>query len=353
MGLSSSNRSHFYFVCTNYGSIKDGIGHYTSKIVNELKKKDLLNISVFSSETYNLSKIRLFLSFRMSIELIRLLKLLYKNSTKDYIILEYPFVEYNPLFLIVFMLVKLLKKSNSKIVLSLHEYRRTKIFRKIFTKMLILNSDVVLFTKKEDITSFLNKNIIFRKRIIPANIEPSNELKTVIRDSLNICFFGIINFNTKEINNMIKGWELYLNNSKNNKIQFHFISSTKNQSIKKNEKLYYHFGLEDYEVSKLLQKMQFMVLPLKPKISVNNGSLSVGCIHKCIPVGIFDNEFFDKNFGLSMKNYSIQEFEKIFNIINNLDSNFIEEKSKSIYEYGKIKSIKNSVNSYFELLDIL
>lgn len=350
MDISLLSRPNFYFVCTNYGSNKDGIGHYTSKIVYALKKKDLLNINVYSSKTYNLSKIRLFLSFRVSKELIRLLKSLYKNSNKNYIILEYPFVEYNPFFLIVLMLIRISKKSNSKIVLSLHEYSRTKLFRKLYIKVLVHNSDVVLFTKNEDITPFLSKNIVFSKRIIPANIEPRNELKSVIRDSLNICFFGIINFDTKEINNMIEGWELYLDNSNSNTIQFHFITSTKNENIITNKKLKYHYSLEDEAVSNLLSKMQFMILPLKPKISINNGSLSVGCIHKCIPVGVFDNEYFDKDFGLSMKDYSVQEFEKTFNTINNLNNSLIEKMSKSIYEYGKIKSVKNSIDSYFELL---
>lgn len=41
MDSSSLSKPHFYFLCTNYGCSKDGIGHYTSKIVDELKKINL------------------------------------------------------------------------------------------------------------------------------------------------------------------------------------------------------------------------------------------------------------------------------------------------------------------------
>lgn len=352
MDLNSLNKPHFHFVCTNYGSNKDGIGHYTSKIVNELKKNDSFNVAVYSGITHNFSKSKLFVSIRMSLALLKLKKTLKNTKNKNFIILEYPFVEYNPLFLIILISIKLQKKTNHKIVVSLHEYCRTKLFRKLFIKLLIPISDVVLFTKMEDIKPFINKKIIFNKRIIPANIEPTHRKIIEPTELLNICFFGIINFETKEINNMIKGWELYCNKYSNTKLRFHFITSSLNKEIKEKQKINCHFGLEDKQVSTLLHKMQFMILPLKPKISVNNGSLAVSCIHECVPVGIFDEEYFNENFGIRMKNYSVVDFIKIYELISALDFNSRKNKSNLAYKYGKEMSVVQSVKSYSNLVKL-
>jgi len=346
------NKSSFYFVCTNYGSSKDGIGHYTSRLVSELKKNDLYEVRMFSGKTDNLSKLKLILSLNVSLNLLKLRKELKRNSSPIYVVLEYPFLEYNPLFILILGFIRLNKKQNDKIIVSLHEYKRTKFFRKLFTKLLIPFSDIVLFTKEEDIETFREKKITFKKRVIPSNIVPRIRTKTEINKPLNICFFGTINFRTKEINNMIKGWEVYCQEFlSNQQVKFHFISSTFNEEIKKNSFLTYHYDLNDDRVSVLLNQMHFMILPLRPKISINNGSLSVGCVHGCIPVGFFDNRYFDSDFGLSMKDYSLAEFIKIYKLIANMDVGKLENKLNLAYQYGKTKSIKNTVNSYLSLIE--
>ena len=231
MDLNLSNKANFYFVCTNYSSTKDGIGHYTSKIVKELKKDKLLNVYVYSADTYNLSKLYLFFSLKMTIVLFKVMRLTLCSKEKNFILLEYPFVEYNPIFFLALTLLKILKHKNTKIVISLHEYSRTKKLRKLFIELLLPFSDIVLFTKEIDVELFVNKNIYFKKRIIPTNIEPQTKFVPLYDEkNINICFFGIINFETKEIDNMIKAWNVYSNET--TKIKFHVISSSFDSSIK-------------------------------------------------------------------------------------------------------------------------
>lgn len=353
MGLNTSNKINFYFVCTNYASSRDGIGHYTSKIVNELKKNSSLQVSVYSKNTYHLSKIKLFFSLKMTKEIIKLTRVIDKKSGNNYIVLEYPFVEYNPSVLLALLILKKKKKDTDKIVISLHEYSRTKKIRKLFIKALLPVSDIVLYTKDDDIKPFIKQNITFKKRIIPANIQPKKEIKTTfaINNILNIGFFGIINFKTKEIYNMIKSWEVYKKNTKS-KTQFHFISSSYNKDLANNQFIKYYHNLSDTDVSKLLLKINFLILPLKPKISINNGSLSAGCIHKCIPVGVFDSKYFDEDFGLRMKNYSVEEFDKVYSLIHGLNFAEIEKKSNLAYEYGNKKSIVSCTRSYIDLINL-
>lgn len=351
MGLDSLSKPHYHFVCTNYGSSKDGIGHYTSKIVNELNKKGDFNVSVYEASTDNLAKFRLFLSIRMSLVLLNVMRTIKKSLHENYIILEYPFVEYNPLFLFVLALIKIKKNSRTKIVISLHEYSRTKLFRKLFIKLLIPLGDIILFTKKEDVEPFLNKGVILKKRIIPANIEPLCRKRIAPTEIINICFFGIVNFETKAIDNMLKGWEWFCEKHLKSKIQFHFISSTFNDKINEAKNITCHFGLNDQDVSIILHKMQFMILPLKPQISINNGSLSVSCIHECVPVGVFDTDFFNLNFGLAMDNYSIEAFIQAYEKINNFEYDVLKEKSNTVFEYGRKNSAALAAQYYYNLVE--
>ncbi|WP_299393639.1 hypothetical protein [uncultured Gelidibacter sp.] len=352
MDLSLSNNTHFHFVCTNYGSSKDGIGHFTSKIVKALRKTSALKITRYSAETHHLSKLQLFFSMRMTSELLRLKRALQNNSDENYIILEYPFVEYNPLFLVVLYSIKSKKKRKPIIVISLHEYSRTKLFRKLFIKLLIPISDIVLYTKEEDVKPFLNSKTIFKKRIIPANIEPSHRKTITPSTSVHICFFGIINFQTKEITPMIQAWEQYLEKNGDNRIVFHFITSSLHPDIKENKSLKYHFDLDDDEVSTLLHDMHCMILPLKPNISTNNGSLAVCCRHECLPVSVFDTRYFKDDFGLRMKNYSVAEFVTVYETINSLDFETLTSMSELAYQYGKEMSIQNSAKAYLELASL-
>jgi len=353
MGLNLSNKVNFHFICTNFGSNKDGIGHYTSKIVNELQNNKSLKTHVYSQNTSHLSKLKLFLSLGMTKQILKVIKNVFRSKNKNFIFLEYPFVEYNPVFLLALFFLKATKNKNTKIVISLHEYSRTKKLRKFFIELLIPFSDIVLYTREYDIKPFKTKKIYFKKRIIPANIEPSNEEVFVLdKELINICFFGIINFKTKEIHTMIKAWEMYKKENSNTKICFHFISSSYNKIIENSTCLKYYYNLEDKKVSNILTEMTYIILPLKPKISINNGSLSVGCIHNCIPIGIFDPQYFDADFGIPMDDYSIEEFTKVYKLIENLDFIILKDQLIKAKTYGEMKSVKNSSSSYLELINL-
>ena len=353
MVSSLSNKVDFHFVCTNFGGYNDGIGHFTSKIVNKLRNDNDFKIYTYYKKTSHLTTLQLFLSLGMTKQLLVVIKKIYNSRKKNFVILEYPFVEYNPIIFLPLLFLKLLKNRESKIVISLHEYSRTKKLRKLFIKILVLFGDVILYTREEDIISFRKLKKSFKKRIIPPNIEPKNKRVEVLKkDIIKICFFGIINFETKEINNMLESWETYIKRNEKSKILFYFISSSFDKTIQKNKNLNYCYNFTDKEVSNLLLKTTYIILPLKPKISINNGSLSVGCIHGCIPIGTFDNKYFNSNFGIAMKNYSKEEFIRIYNLIDNLDEKFEINKRDLAINYGSKNTIRNSADSYLNLVNL-
>lgn len=349
MDLSSSSKPQFYFFCTNYGCSKDGIGHYTSKIVNELKKNQSLQVEVLTRETHQLSKIGLFLSTRMFKETLKLNKQLRKGNQKGYIVVEYPFVEYNPLFLIGLMFLKRRYKDRFKIVVSLHEYSRTKRLRKLFIKGLVPLSDILLYTKDQDVEPFKSYEIRLKKRKIPANIVPSSHKKIEPFTTINICYFGIINLETKAIENMIEGWNLFCSKTLDNPISFHFIASGWDDRLKKNENIRCHIGLDDMKTSSLLNEMQYMILPLLPKISINNGSLAVGCAHQCVPVGAFDASVFAQDFGLNMEGYSETDFLEAYKQISSMEFTDYKEKAAAAFEYGKTRMPSETAKTYSNL----
>lgn len=282
-------------------------------------------------------------------EFLKLKGDLKKINLQGHIVIEYPFVEYNPLFLIMLFFLKNRNKERFKIVVSLHEYSRTKFFRKLFIRGLIPLSDIVLFTKEEDITPFKSDKILFKKRIIPANIVPSSYKKTEPYTIINMCYFGIVNLETKAIENMIKGWNLYCSTESNKRIFFHFISSDWDDRLEKSENVTYHIGLDDTKTSLLLNEMHYMILPLLPKISINNGSLAVGCAHKCVPVGNFDS-FFEKNFGIRMGGYSQIDFLQTYRRIKAIEYNDYKEKVAIAYDYGKTRLPSETAKIYTDLV---
>ena len=93
-------------ICCNYGSIQDGIGHYTKKIIsNILENEESIDIEIFTGNTVGMSRKELVYSSQMSKALYRMFCRLVKDEF-NYVLLEYPFHEWNPLILILLALIK-------------------------------------------------------------------------------------------------------------------------------------------------------------------------------------------------------------------------------------------------------
>lgn len=349
MDTNSSNEYTIHFICTNFGSPKDGIGHYTSLVVNKLKKH-FSTINVCSSKTYDFPLYKLMLSMGVCKCLWRVLKICRTDKIKHRIILEYPFVDYNPLMILSLMVLYMCKGKKNKIILSLHEYSRTKSLRKLYIRTMVRFCNAILYTREEDIREFRKYNIDFLERPIPANIQPLTRKKSIHKKNNKICFFGIINYEVKEIKNMMLGWEAFCAQKTSSQLEFHFITSSLDKGIKQNELIKYHYNLNDEEVSALIHEMDFMVLPIYPRLSVNNGSLSVACIHECIPVGKFDKTYFRNTFGIDMNTYSVKSFVDVYTEIDLMTIDIIRNKAELAYEYGKTKSIVNTVEVYVKEL---
>lgn len=308
---------------------------YCSNIVEQMKKINKnIKIDIITGEIDTSSSIKKF----FSTSLIKQMKMFIEKNKKcadkiDFIV-EYPFFEWN-IFTLLYLwyMKKYFKKS--KIYLSLHEYQRVNFLRKKATDFLIKISDYYIFTDRGISEKIKSQNILFRS--IPSNIARNKNLK-ITKILGTYCYFGLIGKN-KAFHEMIEAWKLFNIDNKN---ILNIYTSTKLEKKdnfdKYNIKIY--FNLENEELSKELEKNEFMILPIRPFIGDNNGTLKAAAVHENIPIGIFSKEL--EYLGINIKNTNYE----INSILVAL------EKSKKIEEKEKLRFLdvlnKYSNNYSFE-----
>lgn len=293
-----------YTLTNNYGNNADGIGKYSYNFMNKLK--DLyfdLEYEIFSSQTNNLSKIRRIFSLKMTRSLNKMIKKI-KKSKPDLVLVEYPFVEENPLFIIKFKrLSKLCCKYQIKISLSLHEYSRVHWLKKKFIRKLVKFSNFILMTNEDDKTKLLqyNDNIYIRK--IPAGI---NFDMSIVNNSKNqhlFIYFGLIN-SSKAFNEMLKGWSIF-NKNGNYKLE---ILTASNITIETTNDVSIFKNLPDSEIAKHLTAAKYSILPIKPCVYINNSSFITSAQFGCICIGHFDSKMLNEKFIVNIDEYNPVSF---------------------------------------------
>lgn len=340
-------------ICSNYGSTKDGIGHYTRNIVTHINSEyENVNIKVYSGETSNLSKRGLFTSYRMSLNILKLGKDIIENNV-DIVLIEYPFHEWNPLIVVAFYFIKLLSIIyHKKIILSLHEYERTSIFRKFIIRKLIRISDAILVTNPLEIKKIVkNKSKIFTRRI-PSNIELLGDYGSQLINN-RFCFFGLIS-SSKAFKEMMESWKLF---NKNNEYELHICTSSDLKYNSEYEKIgvILHQNYPDAEVSEILKTCDFMILPIKPYVDNKNGTLKAALLHGCIPIGkvSYGDKTLEDIF-VKMNDYNISEFYEAYNKAICLKNKDLKrEECRKYSEKYTIKSICKKMISDINSVDNL
>lgn len=326
-------------ICTNYSSNKDGIGHYAYNLSKELEKINEIEVDIISGNTENFDKISKIKSKVMIESINNFVKNNIRNiDTDTYFLIEYPFLEWNPLVLSSLLkLRKLCKNNGTKVILSIHEYKRVAKLRRVFTDTLISISDYIMVSDIETYKILKKKKKPILIRDIPSNI-PITEKKEKEKDLF--CYFGLIN-KSKSFNEMINAWKLF---NKDRKYKLNIYSST-DIDINEMEKfnIRYFKNLEDEELSKELWKCKYCVLPIKPSIDLNNGSLKAVAQHECLPIGIFsNNSLLDIGINIKEKFYTAENIEVALNKAVNLNDNEYNLKLDKLAKFGDKYSFKNT-----------
>lgn len=314
------------FICTNYGSIKCGIGMYTFNLVEELKKANNMEIDIISVNTFNLKRIEKFFNIGLLKEINKyvLRNQNIKNEKINFII-EYPFMDWSIFNIIKILFLKKIFK-NSNIILSIHEYYRVSYFRKKIIEILISSSDSFIITDSRLKKKLSEKLVLTRS--IPSNIKKIDFNPRIEKKENEYCYFGLVN-KSKAFNEMINAWKEF-NKEKKNNLNIYtasdvYIENSKNYNIK------IFKNLSNLELSKELQKNKYMILPIKPYIDKNNGSFKAGLDHENIIIGIFSEEIkiYEKN--IININSSLYSDKKLLKAL-------LETKNFNFYKCSKNKN---------------
>lgn len=299
------------FVCSNYGSIQDGIGHYCSKIVEKVKEiYPAFSVEVFTGNTLGSGKTSLVISLAMTAALFRTAFSVISRRI-NCVIVEYPFYEWNPIVLIAIWFNKIaLLIYGGKLIISLHEYKRANFLRQCMIRHILSISDIILATEPQDIAGLVHHNKIIHQRYIPSNIEPVvRSFEHSVKPN-SFCYFGLIS-KTKAFEEMLEGWKSF--NSKG-MYELHVCTSSDYAYLIEDMMKYnvsVHLRCNERAVSDILSRCDFGILPIMPFVSTNNATLKAILLHGCIPIGKIDPECddFTKLF-IKMESYHPDEFAR-------------------------------------------
>lgn len=321
------------FFCTNYGSVTDGIGHYTKKIVEQLRASHDYEVGYSTCAITQASKVRSIFSLKCTVELLKISSRIKKIGESSILVLEYPFMEHSP-FVVLSIIYARFFVLNLYILLSVHEFERVHLLRKLVIIALTALSDRVIVSKREigrGYEKFI-KNKGYKTRLIPSNIEPFEKVVITNKKS-GYVFFGKVDHRSKAFDELVQAWiDFTVSHSIKSKLDI--LTSTEIEL----DPVYFNVlrSMPDNAVSEILLHKEFILLPIKPFISMNNATLVAGCIHGCIPIGVFDENYYN-NLGIPLENYHPQS------ILNGL------EKSLSMSKELKSAMVKESLNTFKDL----
>ena len=325
-------------LCGNYNSLKDGIGRYTKILNDELKNnEEIEKIFIATEYTDDLKKFKLLYSMKMSKAIIKATKIVKKEKI-DTLIVEYPFIEHNPIILLFFLYLKMVcKKRNVLIILSLHEYLRSRKLRQILIEILVRISDKIIVSDKLTKNCLLKYNSNIFIRDIPCIIDTPE----VIKKNYNkeFVYFGLVN-NSKAFYPMINAWKDF---NRDKKYKFNVITSSEinindcdeyNINILKN--------LNEDKIALYMSEANFCILPILPSISYNNSTFKTASMFGCISIGRFDNDFKKLDFVVDLISYEKEEFLRSFDKVINMSLEELKEKFDKSRNFGTKFSIQNS-----------
>lgn len=331
----SARRLKIASVANNYGKSHDGVGAYAGAQGEELSK--YADVSVYTSECrYEESKLRKFICMGMTKQLFKVAR---ECKNYDVIIIDYLFVEWNPLILLpISILNRRRKKNGCKLVISLHEYNRVKSLRKKMIKSICSKADLVFVadeTLKKSIQAFSRRVAI---RPIPSNIYNKAIIEShVHKDRNSFIYFGLIN-KAKAFAEMLEAWDLF---NAEEKYKLYVASGSNVQGLEKHKNVVYKYNLSENEILELMMRCTVSIVPVIPEVDMKNTTFKTSCITGCLSVGKFCAEFSNLSFTIPMQDYNVQEFINVFNSVNSLNDNEIDRLSKEACAYGETYTPSN------------
>jgi hypothetical protein len=312
-------------ICNNFGAHYDGIGDYSSIVYLNFSSKT--SVKIYTAKCNRHSPLKRIANLGMTKAICSSFPdIVFKRIDK--IIIEYPFIEWNPLIALAFVSLKLLTIFfNVELLSSIHEFKRVNPLRKIITVFLVILSNRVFITSYENkvLLEKFNPNTI--KIEIPSNIRIcENAIK-----KNDFVYFGLVN-PSKAFKEMILGWNIFNNSGQYN---FYILTASEIKDLSNYKNVNVFVNADENVVSQIMASCKFTVLPIRPEVDEKNGTFKTSCIAGNIAVGHFCNQYRKLPFIIEMNNYKVQSFVESFQQCIKLGENDIKNKENLAKKFGE------------------
>lgn len=328
-------------VCNNFGAKYDGIGAYVEKLYNSLIVNGS-DVKIYTAYCKPNEMLKRIFGFGMTRAIFRATKdILFEKFNKA--IIEYPFVEWNPLFCLGVLILKIATVlTGTELIVIIHEYKRVNIIRKAVIIYLTLLGNKILVTEKENFDLLKKYNDKINKINIPSNIDIQYDKN--IEKKKEFVYFGIVN-KAKAFNEMMTAWDDFNCDSK---YKLYCITSSKLKNMEKHKNVEYIFNASDVIINKIMCRSVFSIVPIKPFVDEKNATFKTSCLAGCVSIGNFCEEYKKLPFVVNVDNYKKESFIEAFEKSINIDNTTIKQLSLNAVEFGKEYSIENNVKKYVE-----
>lgn len=326
-------------IANNLEGNVDGIGKHARIVGNEMKNQGV-HVVYSTGTTWQMSKCKLFFSMAMC---KAYLKAIYKvlKSDFDFVDVEYPFMEYNPLVLLFHILLWIVTRPiKTKVSLSMHEHDRVKPLRRLMIDSLLPFCDLIFISEEKYFKSMPKYAHKMHLRIIPSHgIKFYSNLKDFDMHT-RYCYFGLVN-GSKAFEEMLNAWKEF---NKDGLYSLDIVTrsnlSNWNLSLYQGVKCYYN--LSDDESGYVLSQAVFSIIPVLPEIGYNNSSFVSTIQCGCIPMGIFNDDLKNEPFVLNMKSYNQGDFVELLKQSQTLLD--LKARSALALEFGKLFSVEKTAS---------
>ena len=325
-------------IANNIDGNIDGIGKHALMLSEEFRRIGHKVRTLSATSGFN--KVYSFFTFKMSIVYCKAIFEVVRGNF-DYIIVEYPFKEHNPLIMLfhLFMFIET-RFCKTKIAFSMHEYDRVNVLRRRIIDVLLRLSDVIFVSENKYFQKFPSLAKKMHMRTIPNHIECNKKNKTF--NPTAFCYFGLVN-PSKAFNEMLKAWDAF---NGDNTFTLHIISSTnlKDWELESHKGVRYYHNLENKDVVDIMFKCAFSIVPVIPEIGYNNSSFVSAVQCGCIPIGKFANVLRSKDFVLHVEDYECEHFVGILKQTQKIELSEFNVMSRSCLIFGEEFSLSKTAN---------
>lgn len=329
----------FLSIANNIEGNNDGIGKHARIVGNAIIKMGH-KVDYCVGTTWNKSLFKKMISMEMCNAYKDAINKI-GQSYYDFVVIEYPFCEYNPIVLYYHrLLFEKAHKLKTKVAFSMHEYDRVSPLRRMLIKGFLPYCDILFITElkyKKELPQYADK--MWLRQIASQGMPYYPNLKN--GQSLNrFCYLGLVN-KSKAFKEMLIAWNKF---NRNNTYHLDVVSNSDlseyNLDDMKGVKL--HTKLSDDDAGKVLSSCCFSIIPVVPSIGYNNSSFVTAIQCGCIPIGCFNQDLCKEPFIINANGYDEKNFCHALELAVSLNEKDIYLKREQGLTFGKRFSVEKT-----------